>query len=83
MEKKHTTEYAILRAIEESKKLEEELTNFEMNLYIAGYMRAIQETAAPELLEALIECQKHLDKHPFDNIDLQDLVNNAIKKATE
>jgi len=39
--------------------------------------------AAPELLDALTEVQKLLELTPYDNLNLQDLVNNAIIKASK
>ena len=41
--------------------------------------------AAPELLEALIEARKHLLKNgiTYDNADAYNILNNALKKATE
>ena len=39
--------------------------------------------AAPDLLNALTEVQKLLELTPYDNLNLQDLVNNAIIKASK
>jgi hypothetical protein len=37
--------------------------------------------AAPELLEALIEAQKLIEKNLPNDLTIIDLINNAIKKA--
>jgi hypothetical protein len=38
--------------------------------------------SAPELLEALKEAQKLIEKHLPNELTAHDLINNAIRKAT-
>ena len=78
METKHTKEYAEKLA-KENVVYGESLGN-----YVFGYMKAIEETAAPELLEALnkitIAYKQHCDK-PSIKLILE--AEQLIKKATE
>lgn len=76
MRTKHTFEYALLCAKLESNQLDQELTPLELTLFATGYMKAIEETSAPELLEALIEIVK---LHPYAKG--MDKAQAAIKKA--
>lgn len=51
-----------------------------------GYMKAIEETAAPELLEALIYLINDLERNDGDLINRNTLIieaKNAINKATK
>ena len=86
MEKKHTEEYA--------KKLGDIYENTfippngtESEDFVAGYMAAIRETAAPELLEAL-EIMTSLCRIKYGNLD-KDIyeeilkAESAINKATK
>lgn len=89
MKAKHTFEYALLCAKLESNQLDQELTPLELTLFATGYMKAIEETAAPELLEALIELEKltfslNVEVDGLTALALQccrERVTSAIKKA--
>lgn len=76
---KHTKDYARKMAFEESKK---EYVSSESS-FIQGYMKSIEETAASELLDALIDAKKILDNSPIQFSHLNDKINNAINKATD
>jgi hypothetical protein len=89
---KHTKEYAMLCAKLCSNQLSEELTPFELIIFETGYMKAIEETNVAGLLEALkkvkgelhyeneINGTRRCGKNWSNEIDL---IDNAIKKATE
>lgn len=89
METKHTKEYAEKLALKNYPILDG-FENFKNNHYnsieriafTSGYMKAIEEIAAPELLQVLIKIQKDLEQ----NIILpstQKLIEEAINKATK
>lgn len=81
---KHTREYA--------DKLAEKLIKQQPDLFLRrkilsdGYMKALEETAAPELLEALIKIKDKINKEGEITIkglsQEADLIFNAIEKAT-
>lgn len=78
---KHTKEYAEKLAM--NLYYISKIENYEVNGYIAGYTKAIEETAAPEMLEALIEAQKELEYHNWQNTKTYNQVTSAITKATK
>jgi len=51
-----------------------------MGNYVFGYMKAIEETNAKELLEALTEAMQYVDSTFFP--ELKNKCINAINKAT-
>lgn len=58
---------------------------FQDSAYVAGYMKAIEETSAPKLLEALIACQEDFFNGNIGNspsTETREKIRNAIKKAT-
>lgn len=76
MKTKHTKEYA------------KELSNGMIpkdnkEAFIEGYMSAINQSAAPELLEALVKLYNAIDSCIDLTPELLIECNNAIKKATE
>lgn len=77
METKHTKEYAEKLAIQHVKNYGGYKSD-----YIAGYMKAIKETAAPDLLEALIELVEW-EKVNYVEPELFKKIQNAINKATK
>ena len=56
-------------------------------IFVSGYMKALEETAAPDMLEALLEYKRMIRDEgcitDFDQIKLSDLINEAINKATK
>lgn len=77
METKHTKEYA-------EKMYLRQLDNYKEVGFVDGYMKAIEETAAPDLLDALINLKNaylnHCDKH---SVRLILDIDSLIKKAKE
>ncbi len=87
METKHTKEYANKLAVEYQKKYGGYIDDFYL-----GYMAAVKETSAPDLLDALVELRSKIQyEQGFNKLNQQgkdwskelSLINNAIKKATE
>lgn len=78
---KHTQEY--VEKLAEHLYLIDVLESYETRAYIQGYMKAIEETAAPDLLEALIEAKKELEYHNWKGTYAYNKINNAINKATK
>jgi hypothetical protein len=82
---KHTEEYADKVCTESSKN--EYIHS--RGSFIKGYMKAIEETAAPDLLEALISLKETIEGIGWDgyyNSIVRDALNktdNAINKATK
>ena len=78
METKFSKEYA--------KKLAKEYTveygGYESD-YVAGYMKALRESAAPDLLEALQSVRPYLAAAGTNGNHWLPTVDEAIKKATE
>ncbi len=96
METKHTKEYAEQLAKEAFPESSFGSRDFEIAIenskigFKQGYMRAIEETAAPDLLEALNSLVKkyefNLNQSQKKNIHLDEEYNksiNAINKATK
>ena len=85
MKTKNTYEYALLCAKLESNQLDQELTPLELTLFATGYMKAIEETAAPELLNALIYALENCTTNLSNTIELprefKSMAQAAIKKA--
>lgn len=86
MKTKHTENYAKELALIEfpekaygSNDLEIAIENSKIG-FVKGYMQAIKETNAPELLETLMEVYENDGKC---NSALFKKVHNVIKKATE
>lgn len=87
---KHTKEYAKKLGIEKYPVIEG-LQNIRQDIiqekkrdgFIEGYMKAIEETSAPDLLEALIKADKLLRKRCLDTdremLDLE--LKSIISKA--
>jgi len=85
---KHTKEYAeklglqVYPVIEGFENISKDIIQEKRrDGFVIGYMKAIEETAAPDLLEALIEVKKHMTAHIPERVF--DIVNNAINKATK
>jgi hypothetical protein len=74
METKHTKEKTISDA-------PISLNGDDAQVWFNGYNTALEMTAAPELLEALIEVRKHMTAHIPEKVF--DLIDNAINKATK
>lgn len=86
METKHTKEYAEKLAKEDAEYLPDYADKeFSIEKFTEGYMKAIEETAAPELLEALININNILNSaYQSSKVEeILDITNNAIKKATK
>lgn len=77
---KHTKEYAE-KLSQQNIKQQPDLFK-RRSMFIEGYIKAIEETAASELLDALIDAKKILDNSPIQFSHLNDKINNAINKAT-
>jgi hypothetical protein len=74
METKHTKEYAEQMYLKQ-------LDDFKETGFCDGYMKAIEETAAPDMLSVLREAVDHA--HVYDtNPALVELFEAVIQKAT-
>ena len=93
MENKTTKEYAVNLASDTFPIIEgfaniskDTVQEHKRNGFIEGYMKAIQETNAPELLEALIKAHDILDGYNkpsyTESFDRKQVIN-AINKATK
>jgi hypothetical protein len=78
METKHTKEYAEEKAM--NLYYLSKIENYEVNAYIKGYMKAIEETAAPEMLDVLIRLKSLFDGRKNE---MERLINKVISKATK
>lgn len=80
---KHTIEHAeaVFKKIMDGQP-EDESYRAMRYVFVDGYMAAIKETNAPELLEALMLADEILSKMDID-LDVADKIEAAILKATE
>ena len=83
---KHTKEYA--EKLANNGFLNTEIGNRNKLIFIQGYMKAIEETAAPYMLEALIMVKENMFNCKYEDMtdnykNKYDKITNAINKATK